>query len=410
MQTPSDPSMSTTRALAPDLARGLMLLLIALANVPWFLYGEPTALTSAHRIDASGADTVWQAIAIVAIDARSYPLFAFLFGYGMWQLYTRQQQLGRDEPAARRLVLLRNAWLLVFGAVHATLLWYGDILGAYGLAGLIVAWLFIRRTDRALIVWVIALASLLALAAVFAFVGGLLIPAEYRDVAEGGYEIPDLSGITPYLASILPRLSFWVMGVFGQAIFSLAVPIAVLLAIVCARRRILEDPAQHRRLLLRTAAIGIPIGWLGGVPALLVHLGAWDVPSWTASMLHTFTGIFGALGYVSLFALLAAWLAARGRTGGITRGLTAVGKRSLTCYLLQSLIFAPLLSAWGLGLGGVLSEWQAVLVAIGVWLVTVLVAVLLDRAGRRGPAEWLLRLLVYRGQRANATPVSAAAS
>jgi hypothetical protein len=48
----------TTRAVAPDLARGLMLLLIALANVPWYLYGAPTSPVSAHRTGATGPDTV----------------------------------------------------------------------------------------------------------------------------------------------------------------------------------------------------------------------------------------------------------------------------------------------------------------------------------------------------------------
>ncbi|MGW8529793.1 DUF418 domain-containing protein, partial [Nocardiopsis sp. NPDC055824] len=32
------------RALAPDLARGMMLLLIALAHVPWFIYDAPSGL------------------------------------------------------------------------------------------------------------------------------------------------------------------------------------------------------------------------------------------------------------------------------------------------------------------------------------------------------------------------------
>ncbi|MFC6431757.1 DUF418 domain-containing protein, partial [Nocardiopsis tropica] len=44
-----------------------------------------------------------------------------------------------------------------------------------------------------------------------------------------------------------------------------------------------------------------------------------------------------------------------------------------------------------------LSSWSAVLVAFGTWLLTVLAAYLLDRAGRRGPAEVLLRTLTYRG-------------
>ena len=35
--------------------------------------------------------------------------------------------------------------------------------------------------------------------------------------------------------------------------------------------------------------------------------------------------------------------------------VAAVGKRSLFCYLAHSLLFAPLLAAWGLGLGALLA-------------------------------------------------------
>ena len=75
--------------------------------------------------------------------------------------------------------------------------------------------------------------------------------------------------------------------------------------------------------------------------------------------------------------------------------MTAVGARSLTCYLLQSVAFAPLLSAWGLGWGGRLGTAQAALLAVAVWAATVVVALALHRAGRRGPFEVLLRRLAY---------------
>ncbi|MFD1518192.1 hypothetical protein [Pseudonocardia yunnanensis] len=85
-----------------------MLLLIALANVSWFLYGTPTTGVTALRPDATDLDAAWQIIAMIAIDGRSYPLFAFLFGYGIWQLYVRQQMAGRDERTARRLIRSRH--------------------------------------------------------------------------------------------------------------------------------------------------------------------------------------------------------------------------------------------------------------------------------------------------------------
>lgn len=401
--TAGAPAPTTTRAIAPDLARGLMLALIAVANVSWWLYGGEVSSVSAHRAGATGADAVFQAIAIVAVDARSYPLFAFLFGYGIWQLYSRQQSLGRDERAARRLLQVRHLLLLVFGAVHAALLWQGDVLGAYGLAGLVVVWLFLRRRDKTLLVWVAVLVGLLTVAAVLSLLGGLVIPPEM--VADTEVPMPQLAGTESYPASIGERLTFWLALVPLQGLIGLAVPIAILLGIVAARHRVLEAPEQHRRLLVRTAAIGIPIGWLGAVPAVLVQLGVWDVPDWTASILHIVTGLGAALGYAALFGLLGARVVAAGEPGPLARAITAVGKRSLTCYLLQSVVFGALLAAWGLGLGGVVTQWQAALVAIGTWALTVAVAAALERTGTRGPAEWLLRRLAYRGQQSAATPI-----
>lgn len=62
----------------------------------------------------------------MAIDGRSSPLFAF------------------------RLLQRRHRWMLAFGAAHALLLWFGDIVGAYGLAGLLVTRLLLERSDRTL--------------------------------------------------------------------------------------------------------------------------------------------------------------------------------------------------------------------------------------------------------------------
>ncbi|CAM5244040.1 hypothetical protein SVIOM74S_02629 [Streptomyces violarus] len=66
-----------------------------------------------------------------------------------------------------------------------------------------------------------------------------------------------------------------------------------------------------------------------------------------------------------------------------------------SCYLAHSLLFAPVLAAWGLGLGAHLGSTTMALFAFAVWLVTVAGAYALERAGRRGPAEAVLRRLMY---------------
>jgi uncharacterized membrane protein YeiB len=62
-----------------------------------------------------------------------------------------------------------------------------------------------------------------------------------------------------------------------------------------------------------------------------------------------------------------------------------------------------LLPALTLGLGEDAHLWQTALVGIGTWLVILLVAVVLARAGLRCPAEVLLRRLTYAPRPARAS-------
>ncbi|MDT7698958.1 MAG: uncharacterized protein QOJ30_1283, partial [Pseudonocardiales bacterium] len=98
----------------------------------------------------------------------------------------------------------------------------------------------------------------------------------------------------------------------------------------------------------------------------------------------------GGLGYAALFGLLAT--RARSTGGG---PLGACGRRSLSCYLGQSVVFAALLPAWTLDLGARLTVWQVSVLAVGTWLLILVLAVVAERYGERGPAERLLRRLTY---------------
>lgn len=399
---PERPPQQVRRALVPDLARGFMLLSIALANVTWYLYGAPTASVTAHRTDAEGLDALWQTAAMVAVDGRSYPLFAFLFGYGIWQAYSRRCALGHEAGAVRRTLQTRHLWMILFGGVHAALLWHGDVLGAYGLIGLLTVWLFVERSDRTLAVWAAVLGALLGVLAVTSLLWGAVSAERSGDAGEA--LVPEFAAITPYAESILPRLQTWLLLTVGQGVLGLVVPVAVLAAVLCARHRVLEVPERHRPLLRAVAVGGIGAGWLGALPSVLVHHGVWDAPEWSTAAFNGFTGLFAGFGYVSLIALLVSRRKTAEPVGRMLAGLSAMGRRSLSCYLFQSAVFAPLLCAWGLGLGGVLTQWQAALLAVAVWAVSLALAVLLERSGRPGPAESLLRAVSGRGGTSTRSP------
>jgi uncharacterized membrane protein YeiB len=408
------PVRADERALAPDLARGFMLLLIALANTPWYLWAAEKSGYGAHPVDGTALDRVVQFVLTVAVDGRIYPMFAFLFGYGMMRSFDRQVEAGADTRAAARLLRRRHLWLIVFGFVHAALLFMGDILGAYGVAGLVLGGLFLRRTERTIRVWAGVLGGVLVLLSALALVGAALAamaPADAGAATAAG--IPDVirgSFANPSpVGAALNRISVWPVIVFGQGL-ALIVPAAILLGMAAARRRVLERPGGHVRLLAWTAVVGVAVAWGTAVPSALDHVGAVDIAAGPLGALEgarQLAGVFGGVGYVALFGLIGHLLSRRSRTGPLTYAVTAVGQRSMTCYLAQSVICAPVLAAWGLGLGGVLGSASMAAFAVGVWLVTVALAVALRRAGRRGPAEVLLRRLTYR--RAAAAPVAAPA-
>ena len=75
--------------------------------------------------------------------------------------------------------------------------------------------------------------------------------------------------------------------------------------------------------------------------------------------------------------------------------LAACGQRSLTCYLLQSVVFVAVLAAYGGGLGDRLGVAVTALLAVVTWAATVLIAEAMRRRGLRGPAEVVLRRLTY---------------
>lgn len=398
------------RSLAPDLARGLMLALIALANSSWFLWGREVTGFASHVPAGSGLDRVLQAVMTVAVDYRSYPLFAFLFGYGMVQFYRSRVDRGIDQAAVRVMLRRRHWAMILLGLLHAALLFYGDVLGAYGLAGLLLVWLFFARRDRTLAIWAIVLTALHALAAVFSTISGLLLsraPAEVLEPMEGGMAVDmgvfrDLAyGDTNYLISMGTRVGAWIPAMLFQGLVSV-IPIAILVGWLAARHRVLDQPWNHVPLLRRVAVIGIAVGWAGGLPGALETLGVFTLPeavSWTFMTLATVTGLGAGLGYAAAFGLLAVRLEARtealGGPGLVPRALAAVGKRSLTFYLFQSVVMAPLMAGWGLGLGEHLGTAGVLAVALGVWLVSLPIALAMESRDLRGPAEMLLRRMTY---------------
>jgi uncharacterized membrane protein YeiB len=337
---------------------------------------------------------------VTAVHSRAYPVFAVMFGYGLVQLARRQEAAGAAPAAVRAILLRRSLWLVVFGALHALLLYYGDFLGAYGLIGAAATLVLLRRSDRVLrvVLWVWALTLLEV------FVIGAVVAARLMDGSSEWAPVPAGAVVSltapDYLSALRARLIEWP----AHTVTVLPAIVIVWLGMWAARRRLLEDLAGREWLLRRVAAVGLGVAYAGGLPLGLASAGLLHGDSSAMEamvLLHQGSGMFGGPGYAALAGLAA--LALSGGTtpaaaGGMAGLMAALGRRSLSGYLFQSVAWLLLLSPYTLSLATRFhSPLTAGLVAaLLVWVASVLWAGALDRTARPGPAEALLRRLIYR--------------
>jgi uncharacterized membrane protein YeiB len=210
---------------------------------------------------------------------------------------------------------------------------------------------------------------------------------------DGAFAQPD------YLASLVTRLHEW-------PVHTLTITGLIFVAWIgawAARKRILEEPARHLRLLRVAAVGGIGLAVAGGLPMGLFSAGVYEVSSAAApwvKLLYEVSGTFGGVGYVALFGLLSHALGtamAAPRENAVVGALSALGQRSLSGYLFQSVAWVVLAWPFALDLPGSVTSptFAAAGSALAVWLVSLVAAHLMQRRAHRGPAEVLLRRLTY---------------
>jgi uncharacterized protein len=362
----------TERIDAIDILRGIALLGVVAMNVVTefrvsiferFLFPKPTA---------SPIDSAVETILMLAVDLKALALFSLLFGAG---LAIQFERLARSERRTSLLVR-RLVVLLAFGLIHLCLIWNGDILTEYALAGFIVLpFLFGPRRLLA----VAALASLGLYLAMQAFPPPGLwpgTPALAQDVVEarriyptGGFldvlafrlrEIPLLACLHAY---IFPRtIGLFLLGAFAW------------------RTGILRNPPRHLLVLIAAGCIGL------GTALILSHSGGEiGLPAEPLGI------ILLALGYGAAIICIANL-----ERGKRLLGLAApLGRMAFTNYLAQSLIFGWIFYGYGLGLFGRLGVASALAIGVAVYIGQVFFSAWWLHRYRYGPVEWLWRTLMY---------------
>ncbi|MGI4733358.1 MAG: DUF418 domain-containing protein [Janthinobacterium lividum] len=393
--------VSAARIATLDLVRGVAVMGIVLMNVQSFAmpeaaYANPAAYGGAHGTSLA----VW-ATELVLVDGKMRGLFSWLFGASLL--------LVTDRAGARAAAVhyRRMAWLLVFGLAHLILVWDGDILVHYALVGT-VAYAFRRRPASALVATgvslllvqiVLDLDTPLAADQIAAQIAGghpsaaalhdwpllrdqfgVPVPATIaREIARhrGGYP-----GLVAHRLAEAP-------GLIGGTLWSVGLEtLAYMLFGMAALRGGMLTGAWSRAAYRRVAAIGFGIGVpLGLALAGWVAASGFDprAVAWEADLLSAPIRPPMIAGWIAVIVL------ALRPDGAVGARVAAAGRMAFSNYLGTSLICAGLFD--GLGLFGMFSRAQLLVLVAGVWAAMLLWSRPWLARYRYGPMEWAWRSL-----------------
>lgn len=143
------PVSESQRIVSLDVLRGFAVLGILVMNIGSFSMTSATYFDPTAYGDLTGANGWVYRITHLLGDLKFMAIFSMLFGAGIILMTDRSESRGKSPTG---LHYRRMFWLIVFGLLHAHLLWYGDILYWYGMCGLVV-YLFRKMRPQKLIMW-----------------------------------------------------------------------------------------------------------------------------------------------------------------------------------------------------------------------------------------------------------------
>lgn len=379
----ASPVAPASRLPSLDALRGVALCGILFVNI--FRMGGPIAMERPLSAPALG-DSDWQVwiIAELFVTGTMRGLFSLLFGVGMMIFVSGEGGASRTRLYRRRLFLL-----LLFGVINSTLLlWPGDILVIYALAGLFV--LALRPLWSGWLLWVasVILIGISASAAIEAM--SIAPPATVYThpmmAREAAARLGDYGAALRYMSwwsfvwTFDPLTWRWIGD--GAAM--------MLIGMVMYRKGMFAEDADPA-IMLRMTVAGYTLGLALRLAHVVLVMGHDGGPTFVSALIDQPGRLAMTLGHVGLFQLL--WR--RFSATRTTARLALMGRMALTLYLGQSLMAVFIFSGFGLGWWGKLSWAGLWLVAAAMIIIEALFAVLWFRAFSHGPMEWLWRWGTY---------------
>ena len=363
---------------AIDALRGLALFGVLLMNLETLFRVSLFRDFLPHGAESHVDHAISTALSIF-VDLKAFAVFSLLFGIGL----AIQHQRLQHHPARLMLLFRRLIVLLAFGLIHLYLIWNGDILTEYAIAGLLALPFLYVPTLVVAVACAVLFGVYLAMPLLPQIVslpdfGWMVQHVQLAQQVYGSgtfqeilrFRIQEVPAIVPLLVMVFPRT----LGLF-------------LVGILFSRIGLVQKAKERGLWLWALAAVGIGSGLAASVspfigPASYGRLGA---------IIEHFATIALGVGYSCLVLALANMSAFRRMLAVIA----PLGRMAFTNYIAQSLLLGLIFYGYGFGLFGKISVTMGLVLAASIYVTQLVVSRWWLERYRFGPLEWLWRALMY---------------
>ena len=379
------PTQLNERIATIDIIRGFSLLGILLVNMFGFYLPQPHIFLDNWFTEA--IDIIWHQNLDIYIQSSFYPLFSMLFGYGLAMQYMKAQRTGLNVYT---FIPKRLAILFAIGMAHALLLWWGDIIATYAFCGFFLL-LFLRYKSMILFVIAIILNGSFHLF----YVGILSLSGLLNEVTE--QQAVDIQSIQDaitayatggYVDALIQRLSdlavqmnpiMWIAALFTILPY-------MLIGAAAAKWRLIERAKELKGLWITFAILATALGlFIKSAPYIFTN-------TYLLGYLKVYVGgPILSVGYAAIIIVLCfvpvmtKWLSP----------IAKMGRMSMTMYILQTIICTTLFYNYGFGLYGKIDVPTGVYMALGIFVIQVIIAEIWLSKFKQGPLEAAVKKLTY---------------
>ena len=377
------------RIEAIDVLRGIALLGILLVNIQNFSMPSITQFNPTAYGQQGLSNNLIHALTYVLAEQKFMAIFSMLFGAGVLSLSHRP----------RHFHFRRMSWLLVFGLFHMFLIWSGDVLVVYAICGSVVYGFRQMRPRRQ---FVLGLIIFLTPVGLNVYVGANLSklepsrhaqlhaiwqPSEHRladelNVYRGTYSaqvrrrlrltrspqesdaLMDSTQDERESRKVTPLALFasWLTPIVGSVARALGMMLVGMALFTEHVLHATRTPRLYRWTAIVGLGIGIPLSAYGYYQNVL-HNWTFNHAMFVGRNAQIVATVFTSLGYVGCTML---WAQSNG-CARARRQLAAVGRMSLTNYIVQSVLATMIFYGFGFGLFGVLSRREQLTAVLGIW-------------------------------------------